>query len=147
MATYRLGRNGKAYRNTGSYASPSWSEMTNVRDVTLNLDTESADVATRADGLWGADAVVKLTASVDLEMIWDPTDAAFTALLTAFLAASTIEFLILDGAVGTTGSQGLRATCNISKFSRPEPLNEAMKAMVGIKPTRATNPPAWYTAA
>ncbi len=144
---YVLGRNCKMYRNTGTYGSPTWNEIPGVRDVTLNLDSESADVQTRANGVWGADAVVKLAASIDFEMIWDTTDADLTALLTAYLAISAVEFLILDGAQGTSGSQGLRATCNITKFARTETLNEAAKASVSIKPTLATNAPSWYTAA
>ena len=30
----RLGLNAKLYRNTGSYASPTWNEIGNVKDVT-----------------------------------------------------------------------------------------------------------------
>lgn len=142
---YRLGRNCKLYRNTGSYASPTWTVINSARDVTLNLEGETADVATRGNGYWGADATVKLKASLDFELIWDPSDAAFAAILTAFIGVSSIELLVLDGAVATSGSQGLRATFAISKFTRTETLNEAVKASVTAQPTLADNAPSWYT--
>ncbi|MEZ6097169.1 MAG: hypothetical protein R3C03_23590 [Pirellulaceae bacterium] len=40
MAT-RLGMDAKFYRNTGTYASPVWTEVSNVKDVTLNLRRRS----------------------------------------------------------------------------------------------------------
>ena len=140
----KLGLEGKAYYNSGSYGSPTWGEITVARDVTLNLDTETADARTRANLLWGADAVVKLAASVDMDILWEPTNAVFAALLTAFLAGTGVEILVLDGAVGTSGSRGLRATMCIGKFTRGEPLNGVMVASVSFRPTVATNNPAWY---
>lgn len=144
---YRLGRDGKTYRNTGSYASPVWNEIDNIREVTLNLEGEKADVATRKNGVWGAKVTVELMASVDFQMVWDSSDTDFLAISTAFFALSTIEFLVLDGAVATAGSRGLRATCTISKFSRSEKLKEAMLADVSIEPAYADNAPSWYVAA
>jgi hypothetical protein len=44
----KLGRNCKAYYNTGSYASPTWVEITLVRDLTTNLDGETATPTTAA---------------------------------------------------------------------------------------------------
>lgn len=142
----KLGRNGKLYYNAGSYGSPTWTEVTLARDVTTNLDAETADADHRGAGSFGADVVVKLTAGVDFELIWDTSNAVFLVLLNAFLAGSAVEFLVLDGAVGTTGSRGVRASCNVTKFTRSEPLREIMKASVTIKPTYSANPAAWYTA-
>ncbi len=33
----KLGLDAKLYRNTGTYDTPTWVEMTNVKDLTLNL--------------------------------------------------------------------------------------------------------------
>jgi hypothetical protein len=44
----------RLYRNTADYASPTWAEVTNVKDVTLNLEKGEVDVTTRANGGWRA---------------------------------------------------------------------------------------------
>lgn len=140
-----LGLDAKMYRNTGTYGSPTWTEMTNVRDVTFNLDKGEANVTTRGSK-W---ELVKFTlkkAGVDFEMIWDTSDSSFAAILAAWLADTDMEFLILDGPVGTAGSQGLRATMSIKSVSRSEPLEDALKASVSLRPTYASNAPSWFTA-
>lgn len=43
----KLGLDAKLYRNTGTFASPAWNEIQNVKDVTLNLEAGKADVTTR----------------------------------------------------------------------------------------------------
>ena len=43
----RLGMEGKLYKNDGTYAVPVWTELPNVKDVTLNLETGATSTATR----------------------------------------------------------------------------------------------------
>jgi len=49
----------------------------------------------------------------------------------------------MDGDIATAGSQGLRATCMVTNFSRNEPLEEAVTVSVTVKPTYSVNPPVW----
>ena len=141
----KLGMDAKLYRNTGSYASPVWNEVKNVKDVTLNLEAGSADVTTRGNGGWRANIATLKDGSIEFEMVWDTADDDFTAIRTAFLTNAAIEFAVLDGPVATSGSQGLRASMAITNFSRAEPLEEVIKVSVTAKPTYATNPPEWMT--
>jgi hypothetical protein len=142
-----LGLNCKAYRNTGTYVTPVWDLVDNIKDLTLNLDKSETDITTRASSGWVERAGVLKDASVDFEMVWDPADTDFTALLASYTANTGVGMLFLDGLIATVGSQGLRATMEVFKFSRNEQLTEAVKASVTMKPQRATNPPAWYTVA
>lgn len=142
----KLGMDAKLYRNTGTYASPTWNEVKNVKDVTLNLEAGSADVTTRGNGGWRANIATLKDASLEFEMVWDTADDDFAAIRTAFLGNSTVEFAVLDGPAATAGSQGLRATMAITNFSRAEPLEEAIKVSVTAKPTYADHPPEWMTA-
>jgi hypothetical protein len=64
----KLGMEAKLYRNTGSYAAPTWSEMTNVKDLTLNLE---ADVTTRGNAGWRATIAALKDGSIEFEMVWD----------------------------------------------------------------------------
>lgn len=143
----KLGLDAKLYRNTATYASPTWNEVKNVKDVTLNLEAGSADVTTRGNAGWRANIATLKDASLEFEMVWDTADDDFTAIRTAFLTNAAIEFAVLDGPVATSGSQGLRASMAITNFSRAEPLEEAIKVSVTAKPTYAANPPEWMTAA
>jgi predicted secreted protein len=131
------------YYNAGTYGSPSWSEITNVKDVTLNLDKDEVDVTTRASGGYKEFVDGLIDASISFNMLWDTEDTAFTAIRTAFFAKSAVEFLVLDGNV--TAGQGLRATCMVKSFSRNETLGEALTVDVEVRPVRNSDAaPAWY---
>lgn len=141
----KLGLQAKLYRNTGNYAAPVWAEMPNAKDVTLNLETGEADVTTRANNGWRATLPTLKEASVEFEMIWDTADAGFAALQSAFFSNTPLEFAVMDGEIAQAGSQGLRATMGVTKFTREEPLEEAIKASVTLKPAYAAQAPAWMT--
>lgn len=141
----KLGMDAKLYRNTGTYATPTWNEVVNVKDVTLNLEAGEADVTTRGNAGWRANIATLKDASLEFEMVWDTADDDFTAIRTAFLSNGSVEFAVMDGDIETAGSQGLRATMSITNFSRSEPLEEAIKVSVTAKPTYATNAPEWMT--
>ncbi len=141
-----LGMDAKLYRNTGTYAAPNWDEVTNVKDLTLNLEKGKADVTTRANDGWRANAGALKEASVEFDMVWDTSDADFTAIQEAYFDNTSIEFLVLDGDVAVAGNQGLRATMDVMSFTRNEALEEALTVSVKIEPTYADNAPDWYTA-
>ncbi|MFO0225196.1 MAG: phage tail tube protein [Planctomyces sp.] len=140
----KLGLNAKLYRNTAASGSPTWNEVTNVRDVTLNLETGEADVSTRSSS-WRASVGTLKSASLEFEMVWDTADDDFAAIRDAFLNNTSVEFAVLDGGSTAPGTQGLRATMAIINFTRSEPLEEAIKVSVTAKPTYAAPPQTWMT--
>ena len=139
----KLGLDARLYRNTSVYASPTWNEVKNVKDLTLSLEAGEADVTTRGNGGWRATIATLKDGSLEFEMVWDTADDDFTAIRTAFLTNGSVEFAVLDGAVNTASSQGLRAAMAITNFSRSEPLEEAIKVSVTAKPTYSDHPPEW----
>ena len=139
----KLGLEAKLYRNTGTYATPTWKEMENVKDLTLNLEASEADATTRGNGGWRATVAALKEGSIEFEMVWDTADDDFTAIQEAYFNGTEIEFAVLDGDVTVGGTQGLRATMSILKFTRTEPLEEAITVSVTAKPTYADNPPEW----
>jgi hypothetical protein len=143
----KLGMDAKLYRNTGTYGSPTWDLIGNVKDLTLSLETGEADVTTRGNGGWRATVATLKDGSLEFEMIWDTEDTDFTAIRTAFLGNTAVEMAVLDGLVATTGSQGLRASFMVTNFTRNEPLEEAITVSVSMKPTYSANAPAWMTVA
>lgn len=143
----KLGMEARLYRNTGTYAAPTWVEVANVKDLTLNLEKGEADVTTRANLGWRATVGTLKDGSIEFEMIWDASDAGFTAIQQAFFTNTPIEFAVMDAPIAQTGAQGLRASFSITKFSRSEPLEEAISVSVTAKPTYADHAPEWMTVA
>jgi hypothetical protein len=140
----KLGMDARLYRNTGTNNDPAWNEIQNVKDVTLSLEVAEADVTTRNNNGWRATVATLKDASIEFEMVWDPADNDFTALRNAYFNGSAIEFAIMDGFIDSSDSQGLRATCVVTNFSRSEPLEEAITVSVTLKPTYSASPPSWY---
>ena len=133
------------YCAAGIGGTPTWSELTNVKNVTLNLQKGEADVTTRANNGWKATAATVKEGSIEFEMVWDTTDAGFTAIKTAWFNSSIIGIAAMDGPIATNGSQGLWADCQVIDFSREEPLEEAITVKVTVKPTYSANAPIWKT--
>ena len=122
-----LGMNAKLYH--GAAGATAATEMGNVRDVTLTLEAGEADITTRANQGWRATAPTLRECSVEFEMVWNPSDAGFTAIKTAFLAAGTVALKVLDQA----GGQGPDGDFAITSFTRNEALEEAVTVSVTAK--------------
>lgn|SRR5262245_16437186 len=142
----KLGLDAKLYRNTGSFASPTWNEVINVKDLTLNLEAGEADVTTRGNNGWRATVATLKDGSIEFEMVWDTEDLDFAAIRDTFLNRASMEFAVMDGGIAVSGSQGLRATCMVTNFSRNESLEEAITVSVTVKPTYSVNAPVWMVA-
>jgi TP901-1 family phage major tail protein len=121
------------YHATVDTALGSMTELSNVKDVTLNLTAAEADVTSRANAGWRAIAAALRDASVDFGMVWKPADAGFTAIKDAFLTSAAIEIAILDQDRGTAGAQGLKGNFTITSFNREEPLEQAVMVSVTAK--------------
>ena len=133
MATFILGKDAKIYQGAAGGALGTLTEMSNVKDVTLNLEAGETDITTRANGGWRATAPTLRECSCEFEMVWNPTDVGFAAVKAAFLAGTTIELAVLDQARETTGAQGPKGSFSITSFSRNEALEEAITVSVTAK--------------
>jgi len=130
------------YKVGGQAAGGAWLELTNVRDVTLNLEAGEADVTTRANAGWRATVATLKEASVEFEMVWDTADAGFDAIRDAFLNNTIIGLQVLDADAG----EGLQADFMVTAFSRGEPLEESITVSVTVKVTYSATPPSWIGA-
>jgi hypothetical protein len=143
-----LGMNAKLYRGDDLLESASssdisginWEEITNVRDVTLNLETGEADVTTRANSGWKQTLATLKDGSVEFEMVWDTNDPDFAAIRDAWLNNTEISLAVMDGDIDTL-AQGLVSNFVVTNFSRTEPLEDAIKVSVTAKPSSFTQ---WY---
>lgn len=142
-----LGLEAKLYiDDQASYASPTWAEVSNVKDLTLTLEKNLADVSTRGSGGWRANRAVLKDATIGFKMIWDTSDVNFQIIRDAFLDNEFVNVAAMDGDIETPGSEGLRAMCEVSKFTRNEPLEEALDVDVELKPAFfPSDPPEWLS--
>jgi predicted secreted protein len=133
----RLGMQAKLYH--GAAGATATTELTNVKDVTLNLEKGEADITTRASNGWRATVATLKNGSVEFTMSWDPDDTGFTAIKNAYFNDDAIALAVLDG----EGGSGLDADFSVTNFTRNEPLEEAITVNVTVKPTYVTRAPAW----
>lgn len=137
----KLGMQAKLYRNTGDYATPVWVELTNAKDVTLNLEKGEADVTTRGNNGWKATAATLKDMSVEFQMVYDTEDSSYSALEQAFFQDEIVEVAVADGVIATEGTKYIRASMEVFNFSRNEQNEEAITVDVTLKPTFAANAP------
>ncbi len=145
MDKVKLGMDGKLYFDAAGAANDTWTELANVKDLTLNLETGETDVTTRANNGWRATAATLKDGTIEFEMQWDPTDAGFTAIQNAYFNNVAIGIACMDGDIAVAGAQGLVADMSVTNFSRSEPLEEGMTVSVTLKPTYSAFPAQWRT--
>lgn len=140
-----IGLECKLYRNTGSYGSPTWTECTSVKDVTLNLEKGEADVSSRGSGGWRDRKGTLKDASVDIGIIWAAAATDIAAMLNGFLNGTAIEFAVASGAIADSGTEYFRCTYEVFKFTKEEPLEDAVTHSVSLKKTTSANAPTFVT--
>ncbi|QDU33049.1 Phage major tail protein 2 [Poriferisphaera corsica] len=128
-----LGMNAKIYRGPAGSDLSTLSEMSNVRDVTLNLEAGEADVTTRGNQGWRATAPTLRECTAEFGMLWKPGDAGFDAIKTTYLTSSSIALAVLTGEKEGSGTEGPRGDFSITNFSRNEPLEEGVTVSVTAK--------------
>lgn len=125
--SYVLGMNAKLYY--GDSGSTPSTELTTVKNVQLELTAGEADVTTRGNSGWRATQATLKEATLTFDLIWDPTEAGFTALRNAYLNSSEIALMPLDQEDG----EGPDADWTVTGFSRNEDLEEAITVSVTAK--------------
>ncbi len=131
-----LGLDAKLLRGTAGATAAT--EVTNVKDLSLNLESGEADVTTRATVGWKASVATLKEASLEFGMLYDTEDADFTAFQEAYFSNTPLALFVTDGAGG-----GLDADWSITGFSMEQNLEEAVTVSVTAKPTASTRAPTW----
>ena len=115
----------KLYRNTGSVATPVWTLVAEIGDVSIpDMSTGLAELKRRANGFTKNLATLFQSIAIEFRMIHglDPTN--FDAIRGNFFAQTIEEWLIYNGAQATTGNQGFRMPALVEQFPWDQPLEE-----------------------
>ena len=112
-----------------------WTELAIVKDVTQNDEMGMAEVTTRANGGFVAEAPALRTVGVDVEIAWEPDDEGFEALRAAYAAREEIAVAIMDGDITENGTTGVAGNFTVAKFGRSEPLADHITAALTLRPS------------
>jgi hypothetical protein len=128
-----LGMNSGAYYGIAGAEMSAMTELTNIKDCTVSMETDEADITTRANSGWKGTAATLKSCTAEFEMLWKPGDAGFAALKAAWLAGNTLEMAFLSEKVTEETAEGPRGQFSVTNFSRKEPLGEAVTVNVTVK--------------
>jgi hypothetical protein len=143
-----LGLDCHLFRNTNTYASPTWDEVTLATDVNTNQTVNKGDVSSRVS-VYKLYRPGQIDSQLEFTMRYDSGNNDYTALKAAFTGRTAIDMWMADGASGTAGTTGPRAWMVVTEFSHAQPLESGCDIKVTMCPmTDATNTqtPTYYTA-
>ena len=134
------------YRNTATYASPTWSIVNPVIEVTIDSSVGTIDASNR-NSTYRLMLAGLLEWSATIRFNKDKDDTDFVALETAANGRSNVDLLILDGVRTSTSSTGFRVQGFFSSWNESQPLEGAIEIDATIVPAAISNPIATFTGA
>ena len=135
----KKGYTAKLYRNSGSYASPTWVEVENIIDLNFPHNFERLEAFTRGSGGVMEAEPGAMNLAFTFKIRSDESDTDFTALETAYEGRSLIDFMILDGSSSTNGSRGYRYEGKIFSFGEDQALGNILYRDVSVEPCISSN--------
>lgn len=115
-------------------AAPTLTEMTNVKDLSINVETSEADVTTRGNAGWEASLATTKKAELSFNMVYDTSDAGLLLVQKSYFTNANLPLAVLDGPKATTGTRGFWADWMVTKFEKTENLGDAQMVSVTLKP-------------
>ena len=105
--TKKTGTAAQVYRNTNTYASPTWAALA-VQG--LKFVDKPGGMFDSSDRTIGVNTKIPARSewSLEFEFIWDASNTGLAALVTAAQGNTGIELNVTDDAIATTGTKGLR---------------------------------------
>lgn len=145
MGTIR-GVDCKIYLNTGTYATPTWTEWTSIVNATLNMEVGEFDASRRGSGAWRERGTTLRDISVDGECIKDKDDTTFVAIESSVQSNASVELLIMDGDRTSANSDGVRGLFRALSWNEGQELEEGVSIDFNFRPYPNTDsPPAFVS--
>lgn len=137
----RLGIKCKAYRNTSTHGSPSWSEINHISDFTVSVTWDEADGSSRISR-------VKMTVKTMLGLEFsgkikvNVADANYAAMRDASFGDGVLDILVMeDGDNATENNVGFRCDVQVLKFDVDQGMGTSLYRDFTLKPTTTDNLP------
>lgn len=132
-------------RNTGTYASPTWSAITTISEVTVSAERGKADVSTRGSGGWKMEKGTLKSLSLEFDIKDKNGDTEFNAIREAYLNGTQLDLAVTDLPIATSGAEGFRAYFEVESISRKEPLEDAVVYSVKLFLGYNAQGPVWIS--
>ena len=130
------------YRNTGTFATPTWVLVDNVQDLKMGSQMGEAELNSRKSKLVQKEPTLDEYV-FNWGMIKDETDTNYTALRTAKDARTLVEFAFANGPIATSGTSYFRIETKIFGWDDDRPLTGGVGTSVTAKPCKSNNAPTW----
>lgn len=122
----KSGFQGKLYYNTGTYATPTWNEVTIVGDLSYTMTKDKTDASVRGGGRVRQYAGTMADLSISGKMRADVNHEDFIKFDDAFHDNTQLDIMVLNGPSDENGVTGYRFYAEI--FSWQE--DQAMSAVI-----------------
>lgn len=140
MSDVRLGVKSKLYLNTGSYGTPAWEEANLISDLQVNASWDEGESSARISLVKTAEPTM-LALDIAGKVRVDYAKDHFRLMHEAFIAADSLDVMVLDGAHTQNGSIGYRFDAKIFQWSEDQSLGAVLFKDFTMKPC-ATDTPA-----
>ena len=114
------------YLNTGTEASPTWTQIANQRDGAFNIQQNLIDTTTKSDGGWTTQTASTRDATASFSIVYDGSDSTHTALLAAAIA-QTLKYFKLVGESGENWKFHAWISTNL-----PAPVDNVVEVAVDL---------------
>lgn len=144
MPTIKLGKDAKAYRNTGTFGTPTWNEVDGASKLAWTGRADKAEGTRRASGFFKQYGRTLIDLVVGWEMFYDLTDDDLTTIETAWAAGTEIDMIFLSGVVTSGANVGPRISACFTDYSRNEDEHGLQTVTIEASPG-LTNLPSLFT--
>lgn len=135
----KLGINADVLRNSATYGTPTWAELTLVRGVTPAFPWDMVDAAIRGTPV-KLYAKSQLDIQLQLDVRADDADAGYQALWDAAMDQdSVVDLLVLDGPITTEGSMGVRGEFVVNFAGQSQGPGDVVYTQFDLKPAWSSN--------
>lgn len=128
-----IGAKAKAYRETNTFASPTWSEVKRISDATLTetpVEASADDRGSRVQQFETTQYQIEFAGKIRV----DPNDANYVAIRNAHAQDLALDMLILNGANDVVGSEGCRGWFKVFAWSEPQEMAGVLYRDFTMKP-------------
>lgn len=141
------GREWKIYRNTATYATPTWTQVAERKDISIGLSKD--EIESLRDGAEFREYLPGFKdMTIEFPIRYTNANTNLVAFKDDFFGDTSTSFdlLILDGPQGTSGSQGIRAMVTLTGFDMSAGLAEESTVDLTFRPTYNTDGETdWFT--
>ena len=130
----------RLYINTGTYAAPTWSEVSAAKDISMPDDSDEIETPERGARykLW---QVGQGDLSIEFPATYRRARASQVAVRGHYDAQTDCDILLVDGDVATADNEGMRMISKCVSFGNSLGMTDGAEIAMRFRPTYNTDQP------